>query len=199
MAFKGYFIQYKFFVPESTKHSSYNYQKLFRALYGYTQNVSKSSGKMYKYHRPGVLSASPYIRTGKNCVIVPQGVLNRLTNFFKTGQNPTHYWRDKGDWKAEYYMDEKFLGEPDALAALEDLLDRSYVRTTSKEHENLGSELAAVAEQLKRGAKPDTSYAKLLLAEAEHIINNTWFKECRVSQSPKLSKFYGSYKAVKGP
>src|SRR3989344_9577320 len=124
---KAYFIQYKFLAPETVKHSSYTYQKLFRALYGYTQNVSKSTGKSYKYHRPGVLSLGPYIRPGKNCVVIPQNQLSSLFEFFKTGRNPTHKWVGKGDWKAVYYMNEKEVGVIDLVKPLEDLIDRTFI------------------------------------------------------------------------
>lgn len=65
MSVRGYFIQYRFILPDSIKHSSYTYQKLFRAIYGYTQAVHKGSGKNYQYHRQGILSNYPFIRPGK--------------------------------------------------------------------------------------------------------------------------------------
>ena len=151
MVLRGYFIQYKFIVPESIKHSSYTYQKLFRALYGYTQNVTKSNGKSYKYHRRGVLSSTPYIRPGKNCVIIPPGTFNSLIDFFKTGKNPSHYWQGKGDWKAVYYMDEKNLTEDDVRAALEEQLDRTYIVTNTGEHKRLIEEIAIFTQKAKEG------------------------------------------------
>ena len=87
MPVDAYFIQYKFIVPKSLSHSSYTYQKLFRALYGYTQAVYKSSGKTYKYHRKGVLSDVPFLRPTKNTVIIPVSALQKLLNFFNTGEN----------------------------------------------------------------------------------------------------------------
>ncbi|GAG48539.1 unnamed protein product, partial [marine sediment metagenome] len=111
MPVDSYFIQYKFILPESVSHSSYSYQKLFRALYGYTQAVNKSSGKNYKYHRQGVLSSYPYLRAGKNCVIIAPDAFQNLISFFKTGRNPAHKWEVKGNWKAVYYMDEKAIPE----------------------------------------------------------------------------------------
>lgn len=197
MGLRGYFIQYKFIVPETTKHSSYTYQKLFRALYGYTQNVCKSTGKTYKYHRRGVLSSVAYLRPGKNCVIIPPSAFTPLTTFFKTGQNPTHYWRGRGDWKAVYYMDEKTLGAAETTKALERLIDRLYVLTTSKAHEKLDNELANVVMQLKKGSKPEQAYSKLLVSEAEAVIANPWFKDS-VSHSQKLNQFYNDYVALKG-
>jgi len=130
---KGYFIQYKFIVPESTKHSSYTYQKLFRALYGYTQNVTKSNGKTYHYLRKGILSDFPYIRPGKNCVIIPPKSFNSLDTFFKTGKNPSHYWRVKGDWKAVFYLDEKSLDENQVINAIKNQIKRAFQDSSSDE------------------------------------------------------------------
>jgi len=191
---KGYFIQYKFILPENTNHSSYTYQKLFRALYGYTQKVTKSSGRSYSYHRKGVLSDTPYIRSGKNCVIIPKSTFSPLTEFFKTGKNPTHYWRSKGDWKAVYYMDEKNLTETEVIKAMEDALDRNYVLTTNKDHQRLSNELQMASQQ---STKADESYHSILVKEAEKIVSNTWFKE-NYRKSPKLTRLFNHYKDVRG-
>ena len=188
---RGFFIQYKFIVPDSVKHSSYTYQKLFRALYGYTQNVTKSSGKSYRYHRTGVLSKTPYLRPGKNCVIIPPEAFTRLTEFFKTGKNPTHYWHVKGDWKAVYYMDEKTLSEAEVASALEVLLDRGYVLATSKSHESLEKEVEAAASN----PSTDAAYKKVLLDEAAAITTLPWFKEA-YSNSKRLTKFYSDTKKL---
>ncbi len=193
MVSKGFFIQYKFILPETVNHASYTYQKLFRAIYGYTQNVTKSNGKTYHYHRKGVLTDVPYLRPGKNCVIIPKEAFNPLVNFFKTGRNPTHYWRGKGDWKAVYYMDEKNLDSDAIINALEGLLNRSFVLTTSNEHEKIYEELLLAAS----GDMTDKNYEKILLAEAEKIISLEWFRE-NTSKSPKLIKFHKAYKALKG-
>ena len=34
-----------------------------------------------------------------------------MLDFFKTGKNPAHAWKFKGDWKAVYYMNEKDVDE----------------------------------------------------------------------------------------
>jgi hypothetical protein len=195
MGLKGYFIQYKFIIPENLKHSSYTYQKLFRALYGYTQAVFKSSGKTYHYHRKGVLSDSPYIRPGKNCVIIPPSIFQKLIEFFKTGKNPAHVWRDKGSWKAVYYMNEKDVDETAIVKAVEEILDRRYVLTTSKEHEKLVDELNLAAGKTKSSLDP--GYLSLLLSEAQSIAGNEWFK-ATCNQSEKLKEFYTNVKKLKG-
>lgn len=194
----GFFIQYKFITSDNTKHSSYNYQKLFRALYGYTQNVSKSNGKTYKYHRKGVLSSTAYIRPGKNCVIIPSSAFNSLTTFFKTGKNPTHFWETKGDWKATYYMDEKDLKDEEVVKALHDLLDRTFLSTQADAPIDLFSEVEKAAAKLKESAKPEKAYLDALLAEADKITSNQWFKDC-YSKSEKLSLFFNNLKLLKQP
>ena len=192
--YKGHFIQYKFIIPENTKHSSYNYQKLFRALYGYTQNVTKSNGKTYKYRRRGILSDIPYIRPGKNCVIIPPKSFAPLDAFFKTGKNPTHFWKTKGNWKAVFYMDEKNLEESQVIAALKELVERIFqvgYEDVSVPH------LAVLAERAGKGEQVSAEKSKLALSEAEKIVGQQWFKEV-YSKDPELKKFYESYKQLKG-
>lgn len=186
---KAFFIQYKFLTPETVKHSSYTYQKLFRALYGYTQNVSKSNGKSYRYHRPGVLSLGPYIRPGKNCVIIPQNQLSPLFEFFKTGRNPTHKWVGKGDWKAVYYMNEKEVSANDLVKPLEELIERTFISSPGEERRRLEEELASLANSSQTAAsKANDSYWKALVAEAQRIVSNEWFVLCS-AKSEKLKNF----------
>lgn len=196
MGVKGYFIQYKFIIPENMKHSSYTYQKLFRALYGYTQAVFKSNGKTYHYHRQGVLSLTPYLRPGKNCVIIPPADFQRLLDFLKTGRNPAHNWRGKGDWKAVYYMNEKTVEEKSAVSALESMLGRYYVSSPLGKKETLFSELEALASKTGQ-AGADQGYSAAVLSEAQQITSNEWFKSVYL-QSSKLKDFYAAYKKLKG-
>ncbi len=191
MPVDAYFIQYKFILPKSISHSSYSYQKLFRALYGYTQAVYKSSGKAYKYHRKGVLSDYPFLRPAKNTVIIPPAALQELINFFNTGKNPAHRWFRKGEWKAVYYMNEKKLNESTAARALENMLDRLWINTEG-EKKLLFDELKRVA---KGGADPN--YVSTLLAEAKKVTNNEWFNKC-YAISKKLEEFKKLCDSLKG-
>lgn len=193
---KAYFIQYKFLTPESVKHSSYTYQKLFRAMYGYTQNVSKSNGKSYKYHRPGVLSNSPYIRPGKNCVIIPQTQLSPLFEFFKTGRNPTHKWVGKGDWKAVYYMNEKEVSATDLVKPLEELIDRTFTSTASEEKRRLEEELSSLASLTASEKKVPETHKKSVLSEAQRIVNTEWFSFCN-AKSERLKSFSALINSLK--
>ncbi len=193
---KGYFVQYKFILPKDVKHSSYTYQKLFRAIYGYSQQVSKSNGKTYVYHRLGVLSGTPFIKHGKNCVVIPQEKFSDLIGFFKTGKNPSHSWTIKGDWKAVYYLNEKEVEEADVISSLENLLDRTYILNPSKEHGSLLSEMEKAKKQLSERKKLGPNYSQTLLIESKKIANYPWFKEV-YSKSDKLKRFYSMYSFFK--
>ncbi len=194
MGVKGYFIQYKFIIPEGVKHSSYSYQKLFRALYGYTQAVDKSSGKRYKYHRKGVLSEIPHIRPGKNCVIIPTENFQKLKDFFHTGKNPCHNWRGKGDWKANYYLDDKIIKDEDAIRALEEVLDKRFIFGGTTEPVSIHTAFRRLSE-VSSGVQ-DKTYLPPLVQKAKEIINSEWFKNV-YSRSEKLSEFYNNYKKTK--
>jgi hypothetical protein len=188
---KGFFIQYKFILPPTTKHSAYSYQKLFRALYGYTQNVTKSAGKTHRYFRQGILTNVPYIRPGKNCVIIPKENISPLIDFFKTGKNPAHFWHKKGDWKAVYYMEEKNLSETQIVTALEELLKRVHV-----ENSNLQSNIEKELNALVTSVKKDSVYTNIVYEEAKKIISLPWFRET-YKNSQKLTSFFKSFQQLK--
>jgi hypothetical protein len=187
---RSYFVQYKFILPDKIKHSSYTYQKLFRAIYGYTQAVYKSTGKNYSYHRPGILSDYPYIRPGKNCVIIPPEAFQKLQEFFKSGNNPAHNWTVKGEWKCTYFLNEKDISENEVVKAIENLLSRKYIKGDGG-RVKLSSEISRCIEKNLKD-----SYCKSLLNEAEKLINSSWFKEV-YTQSKELYEFYSNYKALK--
>lgn len=190
MPIKSYFVQYRFIIPDTVKHSSYTYQKLFRAIYGYTQAVYKSSGKNYHYHRAGVLSNYPYLRPGKNCVIIPTTAFQSLQEFFKTGHNPTHNWETKGEWKCTYFLNEKDVIEKDVVLALENLLARKFVEG--------GEAPAKLVTELERAAEKgvDSNYRALLVKEAQHLVDLEWFKQT-YQLSPQLQGFYNNFKKLK--
>jgi len=162
---KTYFIQYKFITPKNTKFPSYSYQKLFRSIYGYTQNITKSSGKVYKYYRTGVLSYYPYIKQGKNAVTIPTQALNPLINFFKTGKNPAHRWREKGDWNALYYLSEKNIKPEDLV---------NYVENHLKNHQiNFNENIFRLEELLNKDLSKDLN--SIVLEDLSKLTLNNWF------------------------
>lgn len=159
------------------KHSDYTYQKLFRALYGYNQNICKGSGKVYKYHRQGVLSDIPFVRPGKNSVIIPKEAFSKLKDFFNTGKNPAHKWQVKGDWKAVYYMDEKKIPEQEIVKAMEDLVSRTFIEK-GKEHTSLEEGLSNLVKQLKSNETPSEEHKTYVLQASKKIVSLPWFKDC---------------------
>lgn len=186
---KGYSIQYRFMLPSEIKHSSYTYQKLFRALYGYTQQVHKSNGKIYKYHRAGILSNMPYYRSAKNTVVIHPFFFQTIIEFFKTGKNPTHLWRQKGEWKAVYYMNEIQVNDNQAIGALEKVLDR---KTTIINGISIG-----IKEEIRKAVESnDLEAQKTLFQVFRDIVNLDWFQQT-YSTSPKLSEFYEYFKQMK--
>jgi len=190
MVVRSYFVQYRFIIPDTVKHSSYTYQKLFRAIYGYTQAVYKASGKTYHYHRAGILSNYPYIRPGKNCVTIPPAAFQSLQEFFKTGHNPTHNWTEKGDWKCTYFLNEKDVPEKDIVLAIDNLLSRKFIDGLEGPVK-LFSEMKRVVE---KGA--EAGYRGALLKEAQFIVDLEWFK-LAYQQSTQLTEFYEAYRALK--
>ena len=190
MTIRGYFVQYRFIIPDSIKHSSYTYQKLFRAIYGYTQAVYKTSGKNYHYHRNGILSTFPYIRPGKNCVIIPPGAFQSLQEFFKTGHNPTHNWQQKGEWKCTYFLNEKDIQEKEVILALENLLSRKFIEG----EEGLVKFSSEMKRIVEKGA--NSTYKASFVKEAQSIVDLDWFKQV-YQQSPVLLEFYELYKKLK--
>lgn len=189
---KGYFIKYNFVLPDNVSHSSYTYQKLFRAIYGYTQNVTKSNGKVYKYHRKGVLSDIPFIKAGKNAVIIPEKSFNSLDVFFKTGKNPSHVWRVKGDWKATFYMDEKEVSDLDAINAIKKHISRIFIKDEN-------AFLPNPKKILEKKANNEPISDEVLFSvinEAQKITNNEWFKVL-YQIDEELKDFYNDLKSLK--
>lgn len=193
----GYFIKYEFHLPKEVKHSSYNYQKLFRAIYGYTQNVSKGKGKVYRYYRKGVLSDVPYVKSGKNSIIIPPFAFSSFITFLKTGKNPTHYWRSKGDWKATYSLYEESLPEKEVVAALEALAERLYLTSDDGLGDvKLKDRLDMVITKKAESGKPGKILVSDALKSLGVLVNNDWFKACYKS-SPSLSALYSKYLSLK--
>ncbi len=122
---RGYFVKYTF--KTEKPHSSYEYQRFFRAIFGYTQVVVKKNGRRYVYMREGVLTRYPYIRRGRSTVVIPEEALGPLLTFFKTGKNPAHAFTYLGDWKVTYFMQEVDVKPDEAASAILSALERIIV------------------------------------------------------------------------
>lgn len=177
------------------KHSAYTYQKLFRAIYGYTQTVTKSNGKSYSYHRKGVLSEVPYIKQGKNCVVIPQESFGELKNFFQTGVNPTHRWETKGDWKAVYYLNDKDIEDHHMVKAVENMLDRTYI-VSGNSPQKIEDEIQNAVTLMKKNETLDEATKASMLSQANKVLNHSWFKQHH-PKSARLTSFNKNVQELK--
>lgn len=94
---KKYILNYKY-ICKNPSLVSYDYQKFFRAIYGYQQNVTKiikGKKEVYKYKLKGILKEGTFEKIGKCKILVNEEQLENLINFFKTGENPVHDWKNK--------------------------------------------------------------------------------------------------------
>jgi len=169
---KAYMVKYKVKMIGNYNHSDYGYQKIFRAIYGYTQNVTKGNGKIYIYHRPGILSKTPYIKKGKNEVIVPKDSLTSLLDFFKTGENPAHKWSEKGNWSATYTLYDVDVSEQQSKKAIDRVINSTFIvddDATVKRVLNLLEEL------FEQNKAPSAPLKNTLYNEFKKIQSLEWY------------------------
>lgn len=169
---KAYMVKYKVKMIGEYNHSDYSYQKIFRAIYGYTQNVTKGNGKIYIYHRPGILSKTPYIKKGKNEVIVPKECLTALLDFFKTGENPAHKWAEKGNWNATYTLYDVEVSEQHAKKAIDRVINSTFIVDDDGTVKRILNLLEEMFEQNKMPSQP---LKNTLLNDIKKIQNMEWY------------------------
>lgn len=182
------YIKYKFIFNKEIKHSSYLYQKVFRSLYGYQQNVTKKNKKVYTYSRKGLLSDIPHLKPGKNSFIIPLNYDDMIINYFKTGENPTHLWKDKGDWKVEYNIEKIDIDSETIVECLENFLNNYNIINLN----NKSSLLLIELDYIIRTNNKNEDYIKYILKECNKIVEINWFKEV-YEESSLLSSFYEKY------
>ncbi len=160
------------YVFKTTKgRTSYEYQRFFRAIYGYTQVVAKANGKKYTYRREGVLTAYPYVKEGKSVVVIPENALTALVDFFKTRRNPAHVFEYVGEWRVSYSIEETYVPTNAVIDAILRALDRIYVPTGDGE---------APASTLLRSVRQlDNNTAAQLVSRLSGILESSWYKETR--------------------
>ena len=127
MAYHGYVVTYS--IKWAGKKSSYVYQRFFRAIYGYTQVVSKANGKKYAYYRRGVLSNYPYVKLGRTTVVIPDNALQDIMAFLKSSRNPAHRFTFTGNWSdlLRYTISETYLDPAEAGFAVLTAIQRIHV------------------------------------------------------------------------
>jgi len=169
---KAYMVKYKVKMVGDYNHSDYGYQKIFRAIYGYTQNVTKGNGKIYIYHRPGVLSKTPYLKKGKNEVIVPRDSLTPLLDFFKTGDNPAHKWSEKGNWTATYTLYDIDISEQQAKKAMDRTINSTFLLDDDG---NVKRILNILEEIFENNKTPSLPLKNALITEIKKLTNFEWY------------------------
>ncbi len=175
---KGFLIRYRYKGAEPS--SSYLYQRFFRALYGYTQVVTKSNGKTYVYYREGVLTTFPFIREAKNTVVIPSNALEPLITFFKTGRNPAHSFEDLSSWDVTYYVEEINVEENSALRAIYAALNRILVP--------LEEGYVRLRELTQRDVLTSNELAALR-TKAKNVVESDWFQHLK-DRDPLLERLY---------
>jgi len=167
MPIHGYRVRYT--LKWAGPRSAYAYQRFFRALYGYTQVVSKSNGRRYIYYREGVLTRYPFHRAGKNIVLIPDNALQPLLAFLKTGKNPAHEFQHTTRWTeiVKYSIEEVLSDDEVAGGAVLEALSRIRVNTVR-------GKIAAI-DMLKdvHALSPEEVYA--LYYAIQPTVSSNWF------------------------
>ncbi|NCP98376.1 hypothetical protein GW796_05295 [archaeon] len=189
---KSIYIKYKFMFKDDINRSSYLYQKVFRSIYGYQQNVTKKNNKPYLYIRKGILTDIPHYKPGRNAVIIPKGYENKIIDYFSTGINPAHNWKSKGDWDVKYTVDEIDLDSSNIIKIMEDYIYNYKIINLNNKETNIYDELKYITENNIYDKNHLTNISKIV----ENIINFEWFKEVK-EESEKLIKFYNNYLEIK--
>jgi len=188
---KAFMVKYKIKMNTPYNHSDYGYQKLFRAIYGYTQVVTKSNGKKYIYHRPGVLSSVPYIKKGKNEVILTKAGFSRFIEYLKTGKNPTHKWEEKGNWSATYSMYDVDVSPESAQKAIENLIKETVLLGPDGNNRRVTD----ILEDIERGVIYDENIMKIYDKSIKQIQAQEWYQTSL--SSPQVKRFDNLSKLIK--
>lgn len=168
----AFMVKYKIKMSDPYNHSDYSYQKLFRAIYGYTQVVTKGNGKKYIYHRPGVLSTYPYVKKGKNEVILTKTGFAKFIEYLKTGKNPTHKWEEKGNWTATYSMYDIDVSIESAQKAMENLIKETVLLGPDGNNRRI----MEILEDLERGTVYDENILKMYDKTIKQIQGHEWYQ-----------------------
>ena len=177
---------------DDINRSSYLYQKVFRSIYGYQQNVTKKNNKPYLYIRKGILTDIPHYKPGRNAVIIPKGYENKIIDYFSTGINPAHNWKSKGDWDVKYTVDEIDLDSSNIIKIMEDYIYNYKIINLNNKETNIYDELKYITENNIYDKNHLTNISKIV----ENIINFEWFKEVK-EESEKLIKLFNNYLEIK--
>ncbi|MFA5745358.1 MAG: hypothetical protein WC932_00660 [archaeon] len=189
------YIKYKFIFNNNINHSAYLYQKVFRSIYGYTQNVTKKDKKTYLYHREGVLENIPYIKSGKNSIVIPIDTEHSIINFFNTGKSPIHNFREKGEWTIDYTIEKVEIDDTDIIRNIDSYIDSLVIISLDGNNKKLLDELNKLITDSEYLSKYKKANKDNLINKMKIIQNIDWIIKCK-DKSEKVKLFYELYNKV---
>jgi len=190
------YIKYKFIFNNNIKHSSYLYQKVFRSIYGYTQNVTKKDKQVYQYYRKGVIDDLPYLRPGKNCLILSLNTEHKLINFFNTGKSTTHNFKERGEYSIDYTIDKIEINDIEIINCLENYITNYNIISVNSKINKLINELDLIINEKDYFSKYKKANKDNLINKLNFIISIDWFIKCKNS-SELIIDFYNKINKVK--
>jgi hypothetical protein len=188
------YIKYKFIFNKDIKTTSYTYQKVFRSIYGYYQIICKKNSKKHTYYRKGILSDIPYIKSNKNSVIIPNGFENKLIDYFNTGENPTHNWKMKGDWKIDYNINNISLDLKNIAISIEPFIKNYKILSNdnNKNYNYLEFELNKIVDNKIF----NTNYNYYLIKKLKYLFDFEWVYKS-INYSKYIEDIYNKYLLLK--
>jgi len=182
------YIKYKFIFSNNINHSAYLYQKVFRSIYGYTQNVTKKDKKTYLYQRPGVLENIPYIKSGKNSIVIPIDMEHSIINFFNTGKSPIHNFREKGEWTIDYTIEKIEINDTEIIRSIDNYIDSLVIISLDGSTKKLLDELNKLILDSDYLLKYKKANKDNLTSKIRNIKNIDWIIKCK-DKSDKIKQF----------
>lgn len=174
------YIKYKFiFNNNKINHNSYNYQKLFRVIYGYTQNITKKDKKIYKYHRQGIIEDLPFIRPGRNCIILPINTEYKLINFFDNKIGAAHNFKEKDYYFVKYTIDKIEVNDLEIINCLEKYINNCNIISFDGKQDKLINELNKIINEPEYLNKFKKKNKDNLLDKLNNITSIDWFVKCK--------------------
>lgn len=187
------YITYKFIFNNNINKSSYTYQKLFRSIYGYNQSIYKRNSKKYIYFREGVISSIPYIKSGKNSVILPIDYEHKLIDYFNTGNNPAHKWKIKGDWDVSYAINDIHIDLFNISVAMEKFIRNYKIFSNDfKSYNYIEFELKKFFESNLNNYQ----YKEYLISNLKYLFDFEWIYKS-INYSEYIKNIYNKYLLLK--
>jgi len=117
------------------------------------------------------LSNYPYIKKGKNEVILTKEGFSRFIDFLKTGRNPTHKWEEKGNWTSSYSMYDIDILDQQIEKAMFNLIKGTFVLTP----EGINRRILDVLEDIDSGVVYDENLMRMYDKKIKEIQILEWY------------------------